>query len=231
MTDDTKALVARLRNSHGQIVHAFSSKDGKLYCDCAICDAADLIERQGMALRAVAELCEKPDHYGEGIAYGHVFVDACKIMAANPKSPASLADDLDEFALDMERTILDHRLRFADYIEGDRSVAIVEYQLNKRNLGEESRLLRAAAAALRAPTIAHFEFTDAYALTLFPSSKPGYETLSIYEGETALKIRLTPEAKDALAATIAPVFECICATCEDQRNEVDRFKREASGNG
>lgn len=81
-------------------------------------------------------------------------------MADNPKSLASLADDLDEFALDMERTILDHRLRFANYIEGDRSVAIVEYQLNKRNLGEESCLLRAAAAALRAPTIAPQIFTE-----------------------------------------------------------------------
>ena len=78
--------------------------------------------------------------------------------------------------------------------------------------GQMEKVVRAALAT-PSTTIAHFEFTDECALTMRPSSKPGYETLSIYEGETALKIRLTPEAKDALAATIAPfpdreVLEC-----------------------
>lgn len=52
----------------------------------------------------------------------------------------------------------------------------------------------------------HFEFTDACALTLAPSSKPGYETLSVYEGETAMKVRLTPEARSALHDTVTPTI-------------------------
>jgi hypothetical protein len=66
-----------------------------------------------------------------------------------PAHDDALADQLDELASDLEGSIEAHRKQFGDYIDGNRSTIIVEHQLNKRDLGEEPRLLRNAAAALR----------------------------------------------------------------------------------
>jgi hypothetical protein len=82
--------------------------------------------------------------------------------------------------------------------------------------------------------VQNFEFTDECALTLHPSSKPGYETLSIYEGETALKIRLTPEARLALAMTVEAepdrVAECT-EGCAFRDREHTHFSEALEGVG
>lgn len=64
------------------------------------------------------------------------------------RSPSKIASELLDLANDMETTIAEQRKAFPVY--GDqRSVPyIIDFQLSRRNVGEEPRLLREAAAAL-----------------------------------------------------------------------------------
>ena len=63
---------------------------------------------------------------------------------------AELVLSLTEFASDLTYAVEEHKRTNADWIrdDGKRSVAIVEYQLNKNNLGEEARLVAAAASRI-----------------------------------------------------------------------------------
>jgi hypothetical protein len=70
--------VERLRVSHGQIVHEFYSKDGKLYCDCAICDSADALLSQQRSLDRVAALCDADPEYLKAVGELPAFIRAVR---------------------------------------------------------------------------------------------------------------------------------------------------------
>jgi len=62
---------------------------------------------------------------------------------------AELVLSLTEFASDLTYAVEEHKRTNSDWIrDGKRSVTIVEYQLNKNNLGEEARLVAAAASRI-----------------------------------------------------------------------------------
>ena len=72
-------------------------------------------------------------------------------MSDTQERPVSqLIQQAREFANDLEDAISAHKGNFEDWIrdDGKRSVVIVEYQLNKNSLGEETRLVNELADAL-----------------------------------------------------------------------------------
>jgi hypothetical protein len=78
----------------------------------------------------------------------HYFLPpAIEAIPLPKRSNEAIADDLEGLAADLEYTVNAHREANANWIRdgGKRSVAIVEYQLNKNDLGEEEGLLREAA--------------------------------------------------------------------------------------
>jgi hypothetical protein len=49
---------------------------------------------------------------------------------------------------------------------------------------------------------AHYEIGDECAMFLKPSSKSGFDTLTILDGDTKLKLRITKEARESLVAIL-----------------------------
>jgi hypothetical protein len=74
------------------------------------------------------------------------------MSAPTSQPPRDLATRLRDEAEDLEATIVEHTKRFGAYVHEENgrvySSAIIEYQLNRRDVGDEPRLLRAAADEL-----------------------------------------------------------------------------------
>ena len=78
-----------------------------------------------------------------------VIAEDCVMKDAALAADAALADDLEALAKELDSSLENHRKVFSHYIRGNSSVATVEHQLDRHDLGSEARMLRRAANRLR----------------------------------------------------------------------------------